>query len=393
VAFAREKVSAARVRSSVGSYIGAGVYVAIGRNPTVLKSADRLYLDHAATTPVLPEARAALERGLDGWANPNSPHAEGRASRALLEEARRTIAEVLDWRHDVIFTSGASEAVEIAGKRARVPGHAHSATEHAIVPFAMGSTSKVIPVQSNGLVDEAALTAILAEGPALVAIQHVNNETGIIQPLDRLAPLIREAGSLLLADCAQSAGRLPLPDADFIAACGHKLGGPPGVGVLLVRDIGTLEPVGGQEKGYRRGTQDTPNALAFAAALAARPYDLDRLAMLRSRLEESVKRSGGIVIGEESPRIATIGAVSLPGASSASLLVQFDLAGIALSAGSACSSGAMKSSAVLTAMRVREDIAGGFIRVSFGPHTSEADVDRFLVEWIRIAERSATKAA
>jgi cysteine desulfurase len=358
-----------------------------------LKSADRLYLDHAATTPVLPEARAALERGLDAWANPNSPYAEGRASRALLEEARRTVAEVLDWRHDVIFTSGASEAVEIAGKRARVPGRTHLATEHAIVHFAMGSASKVIPVRPNGLIDEAGLGEILAQGPALVAIQHVNNETGVIQPLDRLVPLIRETGSLLLADCAQSVGKLPLPDADFIAACAHKLGGPPGIGVLLVRDLAALEAVGGQEKGYRRGTQDAPNALAFAAALAARPYDFDRLTALRARLEAGVKESGGVVIGEEAPRVPNIGAVSLPRAASASLLVQFDLAGIAVSAGSACSSGAMKSSAVLTAMRVPEDIAGGFIRVSFGPHTSEADVDRFLVEWRRIAERSATKAA
>src|SRR5205807_8276352 len=109
---------------------------------------------------------------------------------------------------------------------------------------------------------------------------------------------IRESGSLLLADCAQSAGKLPLPDADFIAACGHKLGGPPGVGVLLVRDVATLEPVGGQEKGYRRGTPDAPNALAFAAALAARPYDLERLATLREKLERGVKEAGGVIIGE-----------------------------------------------------------------------------------------------
>src|SRR5206468_9186167 len=121
----------------------------------------------------------------------------------------------------------------------------HLATEHAIVPHAMGPRSKVIPVGSDGLIDEAALDALLGEGPALVAIQHVNNETGIIQPLDRLAPRIREAGSLLLADCAQSAGRLPLPDADFIAACGHKLGGPPGIGVPLVRALGILAAVGG----------------------------------------------------------------------------------------------------------------------------------------------------
>jgi cysteine desulfurase len=358
-----------------------------------LKSADRLYLDHAATTPVLPEARAALERGLNAWANPSSPHGEGRASRALLEEARATVADVLGWRHDVIFTSGASEAIEIAAKRARISGRAHVATEHAIVPYAMGARSKVVPVGADGLVDEAALDAILIEGPTLVAIQHVNNETGIIQSLERLAPLIREAGSLLLADCAQSAGKLPLPDADFIAACAHKLGGPPGIGVLLVRDLATLEPVGGQEKGYRRGTQDAPNALAFAAALAARPYDLDRLAALRARIEAGVKSTGGMVIGEYSPRIPTIGAISLPGAASASLLVQFDLAGIAVSAGSACSSGAMKQSAVLDAMAVPNDIAAGFLRVSFGPDTSEADVDRFLAEWRKIAERTVARAA
>src|SRR3954452_16713167 len=323
----------------------------------------RLYLDHAATTPLLPEARAALERGLDAWANPNSPHAEGRASRALLEEARSTIAEVLGWRHDVIFTSGASEAVEMVAKRARVPGRAHGATEHAIVPFAMGESSTVIPVGADGLIDEAALDSILAQGPTLVAIQHVNNETGVIQPLERLAPRIREAGSLLLADCAQSAGKLLLPDADFIAACAHKLGGPPGIGVLLVRDLATLDAVGGQEKGYRRGTQDAPNALAFAAALAARPYDMERMAKLRQRLEDGVAAAGGVVVGESSPRIPTIGAIALPGASNASLLVQFDLAGIAVSMGSACSSGAMKGSAVLAAMQVPPEIAGATIRV------------------------------
>lgn len=350
-------------------------------------SRKRIFLDHAATTFVLPEARAALDRGFDAWANPSSPHAEGRASRALLEEARTTIGEILGWRHDVIFTGGASEAIEIAAKRARIAGRAYGATEHAIVPHTFGPDARVIPVAPDGLIDEAALDAVLAEGPALVAIQQANNETGIIQPLDRLAPKIREAGSLLLADCAQGASKLPLPDADFIAACAHKLGGPPGVGVLLVKDLATLEPVGGQEKGYRRGTQDTPNAMGFAAALAARPYDMDRLATLRSRLEDGVKAAGGVVIGEDSPRVPTIGAVALPGGSSASLLVQFDLAGISVSAGSACASGAMKGSAVLAAMGVSPEIAGSFLRISFGPSTCEADVDAFLAEWRRIAGR------
>jgi cysteine desulfurase len=348
----------------------------------------RIFLDHAATTPVLPEARAAMSQGFDSWANPSSPHEEGRKSRALLEEARTSLADVLGWRHDVIFTSGASEAVEIAAARARVPGRAHGATEHAIVSHAMGAASRVIPVGSGGLIDEAALDVILGEGPALVAIQCVNNETGILQPLDRLYPRIRDAGSLLLADCAQSAGKMPLPDADFIALSAHKLGGPPGVGALLVKDLGALEPVGGQEKGYRRGTQDAPSALAFAAALSARPYDMDRLAGLRTRLDEGVKAAGGLLIGEEAPRIPTIGAVAMPGASNASLLVQFDLAGIAVSAGSACSSGKMKESAVLAAMGVAPAIANGFLRISFGPSTSEADVDAFLAEWQRIASRS-----
>ena len=173
----------------------------------------------------------------------------------------------------------------------------------------MGPDSTIIPVDRDGLIDEAALGAVLAEGPALVAIQHVNNETGVIQPIERLVTMIREAGSLSLVDCAQSAGKLPLPDADFIAACAHKLGGPPGVGVLLVRDLGTLDAVGGQEKGYRRGTQDAPNALAFAAALKARPYDMDRLAALRARLEdESARRQAGSWSPKQRRASPTIGA-------------------------------------------------------------------------------------
>lgn len=354
---------------------------------------DRIYLDHAATTPILREAREAIARGFEAWANPSSPHSEGRASAALLEEARAQIAKVLGWRHDVIFCSGASEAIEIAGGRALVERRAHGATEHSIVPFAMGAASETIAVGSDGLIDEAALDSILAAGPALIAIQHVNNETGVIQPLERLAPKIRAAGSLLLADCAQSAGKLPLPDADFIAACAHKLGGPPGIGVLLVRDLATLQASGGQERGYRRGTQDMPAALAFAAALAARPYDMDRLRALREKLEDGVRQSGAVVIAEDSPRIATIGAIALPGVPNASLLVQLDLAGIAVSAGSACSSGKMKASAVMSAMNVPADVAGSFVRLSFGPSTSDADIEGFLSEWRKIAARAKAQAA
>ena len=382
-----------RVRCGVAFYIGVALDVAIGRNPRLLSTRDRIYLDHAATTPVLPEAQAAVARAFEAWANPSSPHSEGRSARALLEEARSTIASELQWRHDVIFTSGASESIEIAARRVPVERRAYGATEHAIARHAMGPDAAIIPVSPNGLIDEQALDCVLAQGPALIAIQHVNNETGIIQPLDRIAERVRAAGSLLLADCAQSAGKLALPDADFIAACAHKLGGPPGVGVLLVKDLATLDAVGGQEKGYRRGTQDIPAALGFAAALAARPYDMERMSELRRRLEDSVKELGGVVIGEEAPRMPTIGAVAMPGASSASLLVQLDLAGIAVSAGSACSSGKMKRSDVLAAMDVPPEIAASFLRISFGPQTDADDVERFTSEWRRIKNRTKAEAA
>jgi cysteine desulfurase len=257
----------------------------------------------------------------------------------------------------------------------------------------MGEGSTVIPVGNDGVIDMEALKQVLGQGPSLVAVQHVNNETGVIQPIEAILEKVRAAGSLLLVDCAQSAGKLPVPDADFVAACAHKLGGPPGIGVLLVREFATLSAVGGQEKGYRRGTEDVPAAAGFAAALAARPYDLERLARLRSTLETGVVESGGVVIAGATPRIPTIGTVALPGASNAALLVQMDLAGIAVSAGSACSSGKMQSSPVMAAMNVPANIAGSFLRVSFGPSTSEQDVERFLEEWRRIAARTAVKAA
>jgi cysteine desulfurase len=353
----------------------------------------RTYLDHASTTPVIAAARKAFADALDCWSNPNSPHSEGRGCRARLEAARDEIKAALGWRHDLIFTSGASEAIEMAGRRARVDGRAHGATEHAIVPFAMGPGSAIIPVDANGLIDEDALDALLAKGPALVAIQSVNNETGVIQPLERLAPKIRAAGSLLLADCAQSASKLPLPDADFIAICAHKLGGPPGVGALLVKDLATLEPCGGaQEQGYRRGTQDVPGAASFAAALSARPYDMQRLAALRTRLERGVEEAGGVIIVKNVPRSPAIGAISLPGATSMAMLIQLDLAGIAVSAGSACSSGKAKASHVLAAMNVAPEIAAGYLRLSFGPETSEGEVDAFLAEFGRLAERRSHAA-
>ena len=356
---------------------------------------NRLYLDHAATTTLLPEAAEAMTRANEIWANPSSPHAEGRASRAVLEAARKTIADTLGWRHDVILTSGASESIAIVAHFAKPKRRLVGATEHDAVPAAMGEGASLLPVNADGLIELAALDAALEGEPALVAIQLVNNETGVIQPLAEISERVRAAGSLTFADCAQSAGKIDLPDADFIAVSAHKLGGPPGVGALLVRDTATLRASGGQEKGYRRGTQAVPAVAGFAAALESRAfaYAMPRLAELRTALEDELIQAGGVVVASNASRSPAIGAIAMPGVTSASQVVQFDLAGIAISAGSACSSGSMKASRVLAAMGVDTALAECAIRVSFGPSTNQADVDRFIAEWRRIATRASSRAA
>lgn len=356
---------------------------------------DRLYLDHAAITPVLPDAREAIARALERPGNPSSPHADGREARAALEVARRTIADALGWRHDVVFTSGGSEAIQLVASRVKLQRRMVGPTEHEAVIAAMGPDALVLPVDSSGLIDLASLERALAGEPALVAIQLVNNETGVIQSLDRIYELVRSAGSLLLADCAQAAGKIALPDADFIAITSQKFGGAPGSGALLVKDLAALEPSGGQERGYRRGTENLPGIVGMAAALESGVFAeaMPRLTALRAQLEREIVAAGGLVIAAAAPRIATIGAYAMPGVASASQLVQLDLAGISVSAGSACSSGSMKSSRVLAAMAVPDEIASTVIRVSFGPSTNDADVERFLTEWRKIAASAKARAA
>lgn len=383
------------MRSGVGSYIGAGVHVAIGTKVAVLSGIERLYLDHAATTPVLPEARAAVAAALESWANPSSPHAAGRRVRGAMEDARRTLADLLGWRHDVILTSGASEAIQIVASRAKVERRIIGPTEHEVVTASMGTDATVLRVDPGGLIDLAHLAEQLQSGPALVAVQLVNNETGVLQPIAKIEAMVRNAGSLLLVDCAQSAGKTDLPDAHFVAVSGHKFGGPPGVGALLVRDLARLEASGGQERGYRRGTENWPSFAGMVAALKTAAYRdaMPRLEDLRHSLEREIEAMGGIIIARGSPRLATIGAYAIPGLASASQLVQLDLAGIAVSAGSACSSGSMKPSRVLEAMGIASEIAASVIRVSFGPLTNERDIGRFLSQWRAIATRAKVAAA
>lgn len=355
----------------------------------------RLYLDHAATTPMVLEAREAMRAAIARWANPSSPHAEGRAARSMLEDARKRIAKALDWPGEVIFTSGATEAIRIALTRAKCDAQIVSAVEHEAVHRA-APDAFFLPVQQDGTVHPDALAgrlgALGAKAP-LVAVQAVNNETGVCQPLETLGSIVRKAGGLLMADCAQSAGKDKLPDADLISISAHKFGGPPGVGALLVRDLGALEPSGGQEKGYRSGTENMPGVVAMAAALGAGRGWVDRAKDLRAHLDGAIEAAGGEVVAKRVSRLATIGSYRMPGVAGSAQLIQLDMAGIAISAGSACSSGTLKTSHVLSAMGWDDKTATEVIRVSFGPETSRADIYRFVEAWKRIADGARSRAA
>jgi cysteine desulfurase len=342
---------------------------------------DRIYLDHASTTPILPQAAAAMAEACRSWANPSSPHAEGRAVRAQLEDARRRIASALGSDATLIFTSGATEAISLVCERARAKTRIVSAVEHPAV-LRSAPDARQIAVHPDGTLDLGDLERALdgAEAP-LVAVQSVNNETGVIHPVAEVHARVKAAGGLLLTDCAQSAGKLPLPDADFIVVAAHKLGGPPGIGALLIRDTATLEAIGGQEGGFRPGTAAVPSIMGFAAACEADHGWYGEAERLRARLDQGMIAAGGEIVAGPAPRIATIACYRMPGVPGAAQMMQLDLAGIAVTAGSACASGSLKTSHVLTAMGWPEEQAREVIRVSFGPQTRESDIDALLDQW------------
>ena len=375
-----------------GGYISGNDHFAI---MSERRLADRLYLDHAATTPMTAAARAAVGEGMARWANPSSPHAEGRAARAALEDARRRIAAAYGWRGETLLTSGTSESLAIALNRASVDRRLASAVEHDAVLRA-GAMLETIAVDRDGLIDMPALDAALAAGRrALVCVQWANSETGVRQPVAAIADAVHAADGLLLLDAAQMPAAVDddgVAAADFVALSAHKRGGPPGIGALLVRDLGTLAPTGGQERGYRAGTENLPGALGYAAALAE-PEDVATMARLRALLDDAITRSGGEVVAAAAPRHSAIGSYRMPGVAAAAQLIRFDLAGISVSAGSACASGSMKPSHVLAAMGWAEAASREVVRVSFGRTTSEADVNRFIQAWRQAARETRSFAA
>lgn len=373
-------------------------------------------MDWNATAPLLPAVRDVLVSALDLAGNPSSVHREGRAARAAVEGARREVAALVSAQAaHVTFTSGATEAANLVltpeFKMGRAPvryGHLYvSAIEHPAFReggrFGKADVTE-IPVTSAGVIDLAALEALLSShdastGLPMVACMMVNNETGILQPVAEAARLVHAAGGLMVVDAVQAAGRVPLDinalDADFLVISSHKLGGPKGAGALVSRgEVMMPKPLihgGGQEKGHRSGTENTLSVIGFgaAAAVAAKNLEIEaaRLAALRARLEDGMRASAPDVIihGEDVARVGNTTFFTLPGLKAETGQIAFDIEGIALSAGSACSSGKVGESHVLTAMG--RDPKLGALRISLGHATDEADIERTLAAFAKIAGR------
>lgn len=340
-----------------------------------------------------------MEEGIAIWANPSSPHAEGRKARAALEDARERIKASLGWDGELIFTSGASEAALLSFDNATVIDEVASAVEHdAIRQFESSRGVPLFPVFANGAADSTALSKMIEpstkvegfENRSLVALQHINSETGNRQDIGMLAEIVHDKAGLLLVDCAQSAGKFELPKlADLAIISAHKFGGPIGIGALLVKDYAMLSPSGGHERGYRRGTENLPGAMGMAAALqgASDPYvDPDVIEPLEQFVGE-VRGIGGTCLSDRlSDPTPYIRAIAMPNMSATAQVMRFDMAGIAVSQGSACSSGTMKTSHVLEAMQVEPEVAANTIRVSLGWNTTRAEVERFCDVWLEMAK-------
>jgi len=327
---------------------------------------NRIYLDHAATSPLRPEARAAMEEGFAIWANPSSPHAEGRRARHALEDARARVQRALGWEGEVIFTSGASEALAIGLGRAKAARRIVSAVEHDAV-FRAAPDAEIFSEEMT--LDE----------NTVFAIQHVNPETGTINPVDQMAALVQPTGAVIVSDCSQSAGKIPLPKVDMAVVSAHKFGGPIGIGALLLRDFSLLEPVGGHERGYRAGTENLPGALGMAAALEAGDWltNAEQRQGFATGFGDSVLK-----MGEQVDYILPLTHRTL---SAQAQLIKVDAMGFAVSAGSACSSGSLKPSRVLRAFGVEEDASRRTIRISIGWNTQQEDLAAFAQAWKGLA--------
>ncbi|MGC6534291.1 MAG: cysteine desulfurase family protein [Parvibaculales bacterium] len=374
----------------------------------------RTYLDYNATAPLRPEARDALLAALN-IGNPSSVHEEGRKARALVESARRDISElVIAHPETVIFTSGGTEACNLALNLRQAPAGEItrllvSAIEHSAVLQAAkesGLPVTEIPVTASGVVDVAALQELLQDdAPALVCVMLANNETGVIQPMAEIGRMVKEHGSLLFCDAVQAAGKTPINmiamGIDALSLSGHKLGAPMGIGALVTQPGIVVPPMligGGQELGRRAGSENISGIAAFAAAARAAKQDLDgfqELSALRDAMETALQEAAPdvTVFGADEARLANTSCFALAGLNSETLVMALDLAGLAVSAGSACSSGKVSRSHVLAAMGVQTDISRGVLRVSLGWQSTARDTQKLVAEWAKLARNRSQQAA
>ncbi len=367
-----------------------------------------LYLDYNATAPVLPVARAAATEAMDIIGNPSSVHAAGRAAHAVLEQARAQVAALVGARpRDVVFTSGGTEANNAVLRAAGAERLIISAVEHdciraaAEAAQAAGVAVQTCPVDEMGRIRLDALDALLkeADGATLVSVMAANNETGVLQPVAEAAKLTRAAGARFHSDAVQAAGRMPLDitalDADYLSLSAHKIGGLKGVGAIVLRDTAPLSAFiagGGQELGRRSGTENLPGIAAFGAAAVAALGTVslqDKIRAKRDRLEAliSAQAPEAEVIGGKADRLANTSCVRMPGVRGETQVMHFDLDGIAISSGAACSSGKVKASHVLEAMGYTQEDAGHSVRISLGAETTDADIDRAAGCWLRLHAR------
>ncbi|MGB6389986.1 MAG: cysteine desulfurase family protein [Methyloceanibacter sp.] len=370
----------------------------------------RSYLDYNATAPLRPEVRDAMVASFEIFGNPSSVHGEGREARALVENARAKVAALAGARpEEVIFTSSGSEAnaLALAAPAAQAWQCYISAVEHPSVLaggcFYPESTTR-IPVTGDGLVDLDALAAELAE-PHLggwrpfVSLMAANNETGAIQPVAAAAELVHAAHGLLHTDAVQLAGKLTLDfgalGADMMSLSAHKIGGPKGIGALILRQGVSVEPLikgGGQELRRRAGTENVAGIAGFGVAAELAAAELDKVAGIAKLRDELEKRAlaiapDAVVLSSRVERLPNTSCIAVPGTRAETLVIGLDLAGVAVSAGSACSSGKVEASHVLSAMAVPPEIAQGAIRVSLGYGSEVADIERFLAAWSEMIKR------
>lgn len=366
-----------------------------------------VYLDHNATTAMRPEAVRAMAEALADVGNPSSVHRFGRAARRRVEEARERVAALVGaCAEDVIFTSGGTEANALALRGAGRPRVLVSAVEHDSVLKAVPE-AEPIPVDAEGRVEPAVVAEMLGRDsrPALVSVMLANNETGVIQPVAQVAARARAAGALVHCDASQAAGKMPVSavelGVDFLTLSAHKLGGPQGVGALVAVGGPELAPQllgGGQERGRRAGTENVAGTVGMgvAAELAAAGLeDVAKLAVWRDEMERRAKAAVPRcrVVAQGAPRLPNTSCLVLPGVGSDVQVMALDLAGVAVSAGSACSSGKVRASHVLAAMGLPPHEAGAAIRVSFGWNSAEGDVEVFLAAWTALAARTASGGA